>query len=252
MPRPPYTPPVPRPHSTPPTPSKVAPARGGSEREKWGGRITNTLNPAPNPNPAPRQQSDDSRGTVDPPLTPDQARTLEEVERLLGGLVSGDRGGGGPKGGLLGPRGPARDVRGLKTRLQSLEGLLEASHDTIRLLLHAVQDLELKEGQSERKTSYRTSQEGHGNSTDNSCVIYSVENDFRLQEGSFTQRWMKADSQISDPSSSPAIPPIPPNSDPCQEEPSLPAPPPFTDRPPHTGRSPRPARKSRRKCFWFL
>lgn len=72
------------------------------------------------------------------------------MERLLGDLVSGDRGGDGPKVGLLGPQGPLSDVQGLKTRLQSLEGLLETSHDSIRLLLRVIQDLELKEGQSER------------------------------------------------------------------------------------------------------
>ena len=145
MPRPPHTPPTPRaPHtaptpclySTPPIPSKVAPA--------WRGRIKNTLNLAPNPNPTPHQPANHSCGTTDPPLTPDQARMLKEVERLLGGLVSGARGGDGSKG------GPLSDVQGLKTRLQSLEGLLETSHDTIRLLLRLIQDLELKEGQSER------------------------------------------------------------------------------------------------------
>ncbi|KAJ8380873.1 hypothetical protein SKAU_G00016510 [Synaphobranchus kaupii] len=217
---------------TPPTPSKVVSAQGGSEKAKWGGRIINTHNPTLNSNPAPNpalhQQPCGSCKTTDPPLTPDQARTLKQ--------------------------GPLSDVQGLKTRLQSLEGLLETSHSTIRLLLHVIQDLELQESQSERRMSSRSNQnmERHKSSTDNAYVIYSVENDFRLQEGIFTQSWMKADSQIPDHSSSQAISCPPPNSNSRQEEPSVLAATPLTDRPPHTCQPSHPAKKSRRKCFWFL
>ncbi|KAJ8413959.1 hypothetical protein AAFF_G00065570 [Aldrovandia affinis] len=198
--------------------------------------------PIPKPRPAPTLHPT-LRKTTDAPLTPDQAQTLKQVQNLLGGLVLGARGAGtdlastrqlaSTKEQLL---GPLREARDLRTRLQSLEGLLETSHSTIRLLLDLIQDLERNEAGSEQRPRYTTAQslEGRGTSTD--CIIYSVENDFVLQEGKFTQSWMTADPQMSDQSPSQATSsPKLRRKEPCQAA-----------LPPHTGK------KGRRKCFWFL
>ena len=48
---------------------------------------------------------------------------------------------------LLGPNGPLHGIRGLQTQLQSLEGVLETSQNTIKVLLDVIQDLEKKEAE---------------------------------------------------------------------------------------------------------
>ncbi|KAG7481156.1 hypothetical protein MATL_G00063690 [Megalops atlanticus] len=208
----------------PPSTPKGSPARGSRESERGSPKAHPTL-PLPAAPLCPHR-------TADTPLTPDQAETLRQVQKLLGSLVSGARG--------QGSRGPLKDVQGLRARLQSLEGLLETSQSTVRVLLDAIHDLEANDAPTHR--SYRTGQgiEGCGTLTDNACVIYSVENDFRLQEGKFTESWMMVDPKDSDHSSSPVAPLPPPVPAPLREDPSPP------DRPPHT------AKKGRRKCFWFL
>ncbi|KAG7476561.1 hypothetical protein MATL_G00084250 [Megalops atlanticus] len=67
----------------------------------------------------------------------------------------------------------------------------------------------------------------------------SVEHDFRLQEGQFTRAWRIAEASDSDHSSPQTAGPTPPPA-PRREDSPLPA------RPHHA------AKKSRRKCFWFL
>lgn len=84
------------------------------------------------------------------PLTAAQADTLRQVQEILGGLVSGARCKLDPARvteKLLGPNGPLRDIRSLQTQLQSLEGVLETSQNTIKVLLDVIQDLEKKEAE---------------------------------------------------------------------------------------------------------
>lgn len=86
------------------------------------------------------------------PLTATQADTLRQVQEILGGLVSGARCKLDPSRmteKLLGPNGPLHDIRNLQTQLQSLEGVLETSQNTIKVLLDVIQDLEKKEAERE-------------------------------------------------------------------------------------------------------
>lgn len=82
------------------------------------------------------------------PLTPTQADTLRQVQEILGGLISGAKCKLDPSKvteKLLSPNGPLRDIRSLQNQLQSLEGVLETSQNTIKVLLDVIQDLEKKE-----------------------------------------------------------------------------------------------------------
>lgn len=84
------------------------------------------------------------------PLTASQADTLRQVQEILGGLVSGARCKLDPSRvteKLLGPNGPLHDIRSLQNQLQSLEGVLETSQNTIKVLLDVIQDLEKKEAE---------------------------------------------------------------------------------------------------------
>lgn len=84
------------------------------------------------------------------PLTATQADTLRQVQEILGGLVSGARCKLDPSRvteKLLGPNGPLHDIRSLQNQLHSLEGVLETSQNTIKVLLDVIQDLEKKEAE---------------------------------------------------------------------------------------------------------
>nr|XP_030126150.3 INSYN2B protein [Taeniopygia guttata] len=144
------------------------------------------------------------------------------------------------------PRGPG-EQGDLHSQLQSLEGVLETSQQTIRVLLDVIQDLEKKEAQRDGRHSYRTGQDiaNCGTCRDCACIIYSVEHDFRQQEGRF-QRVLSHIEGDTGPSSPPAAlgaalgaagTPSPPQQEPSPV-PRLPA---KLD-----------VKKSRRKCFWFL
>lgn len=88
-----------------------------------------------------------------PCLTAEQSETLRHVQDLLQLVVAAK----GPLGPLAGeedtrtsqgegPRGPG-EQGDLQSQLQSLEGVLETSQQTIRVLLDVIQDLEKKEAQ---------------------------------------------------------------------------------------------------------
>ncbi|XP_064360043.1 basic proline-rich protein-like [Dromaius novaehollandiae] len=176
-----------------------------------------------------------------PCLSAAQSATLRHVQDLLQLVAAaegqaapsaGDQRGRAPQGeGAVGPRGPG--ARGdLRSQLQSLEGVLETSQQTIRVLLDVIQDLEKKEAQRDGRRSYRTGQDiaNCGTCRDCACIIYSVEHDFRQQEGRF-QRVLSGMESAASPG--------------C----------------PAGGQEPAPAsklpakldsKKSRRKCFWFL
>lgn len=84
------------------------------------------------------------------PLTASQSDTIRQVQEILGGLMSGARCKLDPARvteKLLGPNGPLHDIRSLQTQLQSLEGVLETSQNTIKVLLDVIQDLEKKEAE---------------------------------------------------------------------------------------------------------
>ncbi|XP_057675867.1 mucin-2 isoform X2 [Corythoichthys intestinalis] len=173
------------------------------------------------------------------PLTPTQADTLRQVQEILGGLVSGARCKLDPARvteKLLGPNGPLRDIRSLQSHLHSLEGVLETSQNTIKILLDVIQDLEKKEAERDGH-SYRTGQdiENCGTCRDCACIIYSVEHDFRLQEGQVVRTWKVGDPPEGSPQTS-----TPPSSTPSQQDS------PQAVRPTAT------AKKNRKKCFWFL
>ncbi|KAF0031623.1 hypothetical protein F2P81_016178 [Scophthalmus maximus] len=111
------------------------------------------------------------------PLTATQADTLRQVQEILGGLVSGARCKLDPSRvaeRLLGPNGPLHDIRSLQNQLQSLEGVLETSQNTIKVLLDVIQDLEKKEAERDGRHSYRTGQdiENCGTCRDCACIIY--------------------------------------------------------------------------------
>ncbi|XP_023816560.1 mucin-5AC isoform X1 [Oryzias latipes] len=138
------------------------------------------------------------------PLSPTQADTLKQVQEILGGLMSGARCKLDPSRvteKLLSPNGPLHDIRSLQNQLQSLEGVLETSQNTIKVLLDVIQDLEKKEAERDGRHSYRTGQdiENCGTCRDCACIIYSVEHDFRLQEGQVVRTWKVGDPPEGSP-----------------------------------------------------
>uniref|UniRef100_A0A3P8TUD7 Uncharacterized protein n=1 Tax=Amphiprion percula TaxID=161767 RepID=A0A3P8TUD7_AMPPE len=173
------------------------------------------------------------------PLTATQADTLRQVQEILGGLVSGARCKLDPSRvteKLLSPNGPLHDIRSLQNQLHSLEGVLETSQNTIKVLLDVIQDLEKKEAERDGH-SYRTGQdiENCGTCRDCACIIYSVEHDFRLQEGQVVRTW-----KVGDPPEGSPQTPTPQPSTPHQQDSPQPVRPPATTK------------KNRKKCFWFL
>ncbi|XP_076615017.1 uncharacterized protein LOC143338476 isoform X1 [Chaetodon auriga] len=174
------------------------------------------------------------------PLTATQADTLRQVQEILGGLVSGARCKLDPSRvteKLLSPNGPLHDIRSLQNQLHSLEGVLETSQNTIKVLLDVIQDLEKKEAERDGRHSYRTGQdiENCGTCRDCACIIYSVEHDFRLQEGQVVRTW-----KVGDPPEGSPQPATPQPTTPHQQDS------PQAVRPPAT------TKKNRKKCFWFL
>ncbi|XP_018518032.1 mucin-5AC isoform X2 [Lates calcarifer] len=173
------------------------------------------------------------------PLTATQADTLRQVQEILGGLVSGARCKLDPSRvteKLLSPNGPLHDIRSLQNQLHSLEGVLETSQNTIKVLLDVIQDLEKKEAERDGH-SYRTGQdiENCGTCRDCACIIYSVEHDFRLQEGQVVRTW-----KVGDPPEGSPQPSTPQATTPHQQDSPQPVRPPATTK------------KNRKKCFWFL
>nr|XP_046231235.1 mucin-5AC isoform X2 [Scatophagus argus] len=173
------------------------------------------------------------------PLSATQADTLRQVQEILGGLVSGARCKLDPSRvteKLLSPNGPLHDIRSLQNQLHSLEGVLETSQNTIKVLLDVIQDLEKKEAERDGH-SYRTGQdiENCGTCRDCACIIYSVEHDFRLQEGQVVRTW-----KVGDPPEGSPQPATPQSTTPHQQDS------PQAVRPPAT------TKKNRKKCFWFL
>ncbi|KAM9026421.1 uncharacterized protein PRD47_002188 [Ara ararauna] len=173
-------------------------------------------------------------------LTPQQSEMLRHVQDLLQ-LVVVTKGPPAEDEEARTAQGVGPGERGdLQSQLQSLEGVLETSQHTIRVLLDVIQDLEKKEAQRDGRHSYRTGQDiaNCGTCRDCACIIYSVEHDFRQQEGRFQHVLSHMDRDVA-PGSPEAVVGI---TVPPRQEPSPGLRPPMRVDP----------KKPRRKCFWFL
>ncbi|KAI4899908.1 hypothetical protein NFI96_019489 [Prochilodus magdalenae] len=118
----------------------------------------------------------------------------------------------------------------LQGLLQDIEDNLLSNQEKIKVLLNVIQDLEKSKALSEGRCSYRTGQDINNCSTcqKTACIIYSVEHDFRLQEGRFQTVLEALDVEYDVPT------PIP-----KQPAPSRP-------------RTKNRVKKLRKKCFWWL
>ncbi|NXB00817.1 F196B protein, partial [Cnemophilus loriae] len=124
----------------------------------------------------------------------------------------------------------------LQGRLQSVEESLQSNQEKIKVLLNVIQDLEKSRALSEGRNFYHTGQDLNNCSTcqNTACIIYSVEYDFRQQEGRFHQILETLDSTEQNPAS--ASPQKPPPDPPAPEKKEL----------------RRKTKKVKRKCFWWI
>ncbi|NXD25672.1 F196B protein, partial [Spelaeornis formosus] len=124
----------------------------------------------------------------------------------------------------------------LQGRLQSVEESLQSNQEKIKVLLNVIQDLEKSRALSEGRNFYHTGQDLNNCSTcqNTACIIYSVEYDFRQQEGRFHQILKTLDNAEQNPASaSPQkLPPDPPV--------------------PEKKELRRKTKKVKRKCFWWI
>ncbi|XP_051514431.1 INSYN2B protein-like [Myxocyprinus asiaticus] len=113
--------------------------------------------------------------------------------------------------------------------LQNVEENLLYNQEKIKVLLNVIQDLERNKAMSEGRCSYRTGQDINNCSTcqKTACIIYSVEHDFRVQEGRFQSILEALEAEYDVP-------------------PPLPKPAPIQPR------TKSRIKKLRKKCFWWL
>ncbi|KAM4621307.1 uncharacterized protein insyn2b [Polymixia lowei] len=142
----------------------------------------------------------------------------------------------GAPGGLLGGRVGGAPA-GLEGRLQSVEENLLSNQEKIKVLLNVIQDLEKSKALSEGRCSYRTGQDINNCPTcqKTACIIYSVEHDFRQQEGRL-QSMMEALEGEYDVPTPAAAKPTPVSASAVSARPSAKA----------------RVKKLRKKCFWWL
>ncbi|XP_034454117.1 protein INSYN2B [Hippoglossus hippoglossus] len=140
---------------------------------------------------------------------------------------------GAPGGLLAGHTGNA--PRGIERQLQSVEENLVSNQEKIKVLLNVIQDLEKSKALSEGRSSYRTGQDINNCPTcqKTACIIYSVEHDFRQQEGRFQGVMEALEGEYDVPA--PAL----------TKPATTPAP---SSRPGTKAR----VKKLRKKCFWWL
>ncbi|KAM6380397.1 protein INSYN2B [Pluvialis apricaria] len=124
----------------------------------------------------------------------------------------------------------------LQGRLQSVEESLQSNQEKIKVLLNVIQDLEKSRALSEGRNFYHTGQDLNNCSTcqNTACIIYSVEYDFRQQEGRFHQILKMLDHAEQNPPS--ASPQKLPSDHPAPEKKEL----------------RRKTKKVKRKCFWWI
>ncbi|XP_072923975.1 protein INSYN2B-like isoform X1 [Hemitrygon akajei] len=79
------------------------------------------------------------------------------------------------------------DLFDLQGRMQFIEDTLQSNEYKIKVLLNVIQDMEKTKALNEGRNFYRTGQDLSNCSTcqNTACIIYSVEYDFRQQEGRF-------------------------------------------------------------------
>ncbi|XP_078262222.1 INSYN2B protein-like [Rhinoraja longicauda] len=128
------------------------------------------------------------------------------------------------------------EITSLQSRLQNMEDVLQTSQQTIKVLLDVIQDLEKKEAVRDGRQSYHTGQDivNCGTCRDCACIIYSVEHDFRQQEGRFHRVLSSLETEAGQSCELPSTPSK-------QEESPTPRMLARTE-----------PKKSKRKCFWFL
>uniref|UniRef100_A0A8D0GRL0 Inhibitory synaptic factor family member 2B n=1 Tax=Sphenodon punctatus TaxID=8508 RepID=A0A8D0GRL0_SPHPU len=124
----------------------------------------------------------------------------------------------------------------LQGRLHTVEESLQSNQEKIKVLLNVIQDLEKARALSEGRNFYRTGQDLNNCSTcqNTACIIYSVEYDFRQQEGRFHQVLKTLYQEELSPSTIP-----------LQKLPS--------DHPvPEKQELRRKTKKVKKKCFWWI
>ncbi|NXD78259.1 F196B protein, partial [Halcyon senegalensis] len=128
------------------------------------------------------------------------------------------------------------ELSALQGRLQSVEESLQSNQEKIKVLLNVIQDLEKSRALSEGRNFYHTGQDLNNCSTcqNTACIIYSVEHDFRQQEGRFHQILKMLDHAEQNPVS--ASPQKLPSDHPAPEKKEL----------------RRKTKKVKRKCFWWI
>ncbi|XP_060053146.1 protein INSYN2B [Erinaceus europaeus] len=233
--------PPPRTRSSPPPgpPSQPAPPGGASDcpslssphRDRRLPRQSGVLQ-----GPAPQCQEQTSRN----PTRPDTPEILNcprggrppcPLPRP-GGRLQGHReaGDGHP---LHLARGELCDLQG---RLHSVEECLHANQEKIKVLLNVIQDLEKARALTEGRNFYRTGQDLNNCSTcqNTACIIYSVEYDFRQQEGRFHEVLQTLEEAEPTEEASP----------PSQLLAEAPAPEKQDLR--------RKSKKVKKKCFWWI
>ncbi|GCB71689.1 hypothetical protein scyTo_0001666 [Scyliorhinus torazame] len=205
---------------------------------------TSTLNPSestqvPSESPQPHSKTSLQSGEHANQLGPSLSHPDDRLELVPSGK--------NPQDNLKEPVNPAGNQRvkpglttqyeitSLQSRLQTMEDVLQTSQQTIKVLLDVIQDLEKKEAVRDGRQSYHTGQDiaNCGTCRDCACIIYSVEHDFRQQEGRFHRVLSSMEADIGQ-SSQPGTPSK-------QEESPIPRQPARTE-----------PKKSKRKCFWFL
>ncbi|XP_064182085.1 uncharacterized protein LOC135250086 [Anguilla rostrata] len=120
--------------------------------------------------------------------------------------------------------------KGLQDRLLTVEESLLSNQEKIKVLLNVIQDLERSRALSEGRRSYRTGQDLNNCTTcqKTACIIYSVEHDFRQQEGRFQGVLDTLEGDYDTP-----LPALPPPSRPSSNTKNK-------------------VKKLRKKCFWWL
>ncbi|XP_034746430.1 mucin-17-like [Etheostoma cragini] len=90
---------------------------------------------------------------------------------------------------LLPPSPQCCKSAALQQRLESVEASLAANKDRITTLLNIIRDLEMCHSHSSGRRFYKTGQDLNNCSTcqKTACIVYSVEYDFRQQEGRFLE-----------------------------------------------------------------
>ncbi|XP_045675977.1 protein INSYN2B [Phyllostomus hastatus] len=130
-------------------------------------------------------------------------------------------------------RGELCDLQG---RLQSVEESLHSNQEKIKVLLNVIQDLEKARALTEGRNFYRTGQDLNNCRTcqNTACIIYSVEYDFRQQEGRFHEVLQSLEE--AEPAEEPSPPPKSPAEPPVPEKQDL----------------RRKTKKVKKKCFWWI